>query len=203
MIVRFVIFIMRILVLSVLLVALVSSQSAWNTVSYLPSCYTGLPFSLELSNGNTVYTYVANDLPSFAVIDGKKGVIVGKSDKAGAYPVSIRVINVRGESVRRQYILNVIDAQVAEKGIWADKTGNYYSRVESKPFRIAASSSHRTVAVVGDAYTTSFSAINAAGRPVYAFLNLPDGLEGNSANGAITGSFAAAGIYTIAVSSVD
>jgi hypothetical protein len=140
---------MKIFVLSLLIVALVSAGSAWNTVSYLPSCYTGLPFSLELSNGQTAYTYIANDLPSFAVIDGKKGVIVGKSDKAGAYPVSIKVINQHGESVKRQYILNVIDSNSAEKGIWADKTGNYYSRVEAKPFRIAASSSHKTFAVVG------------------------------------------------------
>jgi len=34
-------------------------------------------------------------------------------------------------------------------------------------------------------------------------LNLPDGLDGDSREGTITGSFAAAGIYTIAVSSVD
>lgn len=140
---------MKILLLTLLVVALTSAGSPWHTVSYLPSVYTGLPFSLELGNGNTVYTYIANDLPSFAVIDGKKGVIVGKSDRAGAHPVSIKVINSQGESVRRQYILNVIDTNSAEKSIWADKTGNYYSRVDSKPFRIAASSTHKTYTVVG------------------------------------------------------
>ena len=70
----------------------------------------------------------------------------------------------------------MIDTNSAEKSIWADKTGNYYSRVEAKPFRIAASATSRTYAVAGKPFSASFAAVNAAGRPVYAFLNLPDGL---------------------------
>ena len=87
---------MKILLVTLLVVALVSSGHVWNTVSYLPSAYTGLPFSLQLGSGSTAYTFIASDLPAFAIIDGKKGVITGKSDKAGAYPVHIKVVNDQG-----------------------------------------------------------------------------------------------------------
>ena len=104
---------MKILVLTLVVVALALANKQWHTVSYLPSVYTGVPFSIPLGTGQVVYTYVASDLPSFVSIDGAEGVIVGKGDKAGAHPVHIKVINANGESVRRQYILNVIDTNAA------------------------------------------------------------------------------------------
>ena len=52
-----------------LIVALACAGS-WNVVDTLPACYTGLPFSVELSGGKDVYTYVGLDLPNWITLDG-------------------------------------------------------------------------------------------------------------------------------------
>ena len=72
----------------------------------LPSCYTTLPFSFSLATG---YTYESVDIPSWATIDEKKGVITGQHDKAGAWPFTLTVGNGNGKTINKQYILNVVD----------------------------------------------------------------------------------------------
>ena len=128
----------------VLLVALVFAGS-WDLPDSLPSSYTGLPFSFQLGSG---YGYVANGLPAWAVIDSSKGIITGKSEKAGAWPFTLDVSR-KSDKIKKQYILNVIDQGQAEKNIWAGKADNYYSRQVVNPFRIVASTSDKTFVKAG------------------------------------------------------
>jgi hypothetical protein len=99
----------------------------WNVVDTIPACYTGLPFSVELSGGKEVYTYVGLDLPNWITLDGSKGVIKGSSDQAGAWPISIKVSNSKGNSVNKQYIINVVD--ISKGKVWASSSSSsYYER---------------------------------------------------------------------------
>jgi hypothetical protein len=183
-----------------LLVTLAVSQ-AWDVVDTLPPCYTGLPFNLELSNGrDRGYIFESRDLPSWAVLDTKRGVITGSSQIPGAWPVTIRV-GRDGRFVNRQYILNVVD--VTKGSVWAKESKNYYERKVDNPFRVVPSSSHSTVASRGAPFEYRFGAENAVGSTVFAFLNLPDGLRGDTRTGSITGAFTVPGIYTLGVESAD
>ena len=181
-----------------LLVALVFAGS-WDLPDSLPSSYTGLPFSFQLGAG---YTYTATDLPAWAVIDSAKGLLTGRSDKAGAWPFTLAVSS-KTDRISKQYILNVIDQSLAEKNIWAVKTDNYYSRKVVNPFRIIASTTDKTFVNVGDKFSYRFSTQNQVGNPVWAFLNLPDGIVGDAQTGSLVGTFTVPGIYTIGVESAD
>ena len=78
------------------------ASGAWNVPDTLPQCYTGLPFNLELSSSNAAsYTYHSDDLPSWASLDGKKGVITGSSQQAGAWPINVKVSDSKS-SVNKQ-----------------------------------------------------------------------------------------------------
>ena len=91
-----------------LLVATATAMTGdWDDIpDSLPSCYTTLPFSFSLATG---YTYESVDIPSWATIDEKKGVITGQHDKAGAWPFTLTVGNGNGKTINKQYILNVVD----------------------------------------------------------------------------------------------
>ena len=184
-----------------ILVALliVSAFAGWNVPDSLPSCYTGLPFSYELGKG---YTYHPYNLPVWASIDSSKGVITGVSHKAGAWPFAIEY-RLEGKSVKKQYILNVIDSNTAKDKIWAGKSDNYYGRKVHNPFRILPSATHKTYVQVGEPFSYSFRTQHNVGAPVYAFLNLPEGIVGDSKTGSLVGKFAVPGIYTIGVESAD
>jgi hypothetical protein len=195
---------MKVIIAALLIVAVVSGGAdTWSLPSSLPSCYTGLPFSLELSTGSADYSFEARDLPAFAAIDGKKGVISGKSESAGAWPINVKVSSKGGKSISRQYIINVIDSAAAEVNIWAGKANNYYERSVSKPLRVVATKSASTVVAKGDQFSYKFNTENAVGNPVFAFLNLPEGLSGDSKTGGISGAFVVPGIYTIGVETAD
>ena len=181
-----------------LLVALVFAGS-WDLPDSLPSSYTGLPFSFQLGAG---YTYAATGLPAWAIIDSAKGLLTGRSDKAGAWPFTLAVSS-KTDRISKQYILNVIDQSLAEKNIWAGKTDNYYSRKVVNPFRIIASTTDKTFVNVGDKFSYRFSTQNQVGNPVWAFLNLPDGIVGDAQTGSLVGTFTVPGIYTIGVESAD
>lgn len=181
-----------------LLVAIVFAGH-WDLPDSLPSAYTGLPFSFQLGAG---YSFSAVGLPSWAVIDSSKGVLVGTCDQAGAWPFTLRVSS-KTDKIEKQYIINVIDQGKAEKNIWAGKADNYYSRKVVNPFRILASPTHKTFVNVGEKFTYSFSTQNQVGKPVWAFLNLPDGIVGDAQSGSLVGTFAVPGIYTIGVESAD
>lgn len=187
-------------ILIALLIASAFAGSAWNIPDSLPSCYTGLPFSFELGKG---YTYKSVDIPAWAAIDGAKGILTGVSDKAGAWPFGLRVIDGTGRSIDRQYILNVIDRNAAKDQIWAGQADNYYSRKVVNPFRIIASKTDKTFINVGDRFAYSFRTENQVGSPVYAFHNLPSGIVGDIKSGALSGAFTVPGIYTIGVESAD
>lgn len=186
-----------------LFITLALSGDAWEVVDTLPPCYTGLPFNLELGNGkDRGYTYTSIDLPSWASIDRTKGVIVGSSQSAGAWPVSIRVADAKGRQVNKQYILNVID--VTKGSIWAtENSKSYYERKVDRPLRIVPSKSDSTVTSKGSSFTYRFGVENAVGSAVYAFLNLPEGLKGDATTGAISGAFTVPGIYTLGIESCD
>jgi hypothetical protein len=93
-------------ILIALLVA-TAIASDWDDIpDSLPSCYTTLPFSFSLAPG---YTYKSVDIPSWAIINEKKGIITGQYDRAGAWPFTLTVGNQNGKTVNKQYILNVID----------------------------------------------------------------------------------------------
>jgi len=56
---------------------------------------------------------------------------------------------------------------------------------------------------VGDKFTYSFGSENHVGSPVFAFLNLPNGLQGDAKTGSISGAFTVPGIYTLGVECAD
>jgi len=186
-----------------LLSALANSQLSWHVVDSFPSCYTGLPFTINLGTGREVYTYQVTGLPAFAVLDGTTGIITGKTEVVGAYPVSVRIGSRAGQWVTRQYILNVLDAQAAQTNIWAGSANSYYERPVVAPLRVVASKAHSTIVRVGSPFSYKFDVVNAHGAPVYAFLNLPDGIVGDVRAGTITGTFGVAGIYTLGVETAD
>lgn len=191
------------LILSALLVVLVVSGSWNDVVSYLPTCYTGLPFKLPLTNGNlNGYTYLSSNLPSFASID-RDGVIIGSTAIAGAFPVHVSISDNNGVKVIKQYILNVADAGKQGDSLWSTKSSNYYSRNVENPFAIVSDSNAKLILSVGDNFHYSFRTKNNIGKPVFAFLNLPEGLSGDNYLGSVSGSFATAGIYTLGVESAD
>lgn len=187
-------------ILIALLIASAIAGGAWNIPDSLPSSYTGLPFSFELGKG---YTYRSTDIPAWAIIDSAKGIISGVSEKAGAWPFGLRVTDAAGRFIDRQYILNVIDRNVAKDQIWAGKADNYYSRKVANPFRIIASRTEKTFINVGDKFFYSFRTENQVGAPVFAFHSLPDGIVGDAKSGALSGAFTVPGIYTIGVESAD
>jgi hypothetical protein len=177
--------------------------AAWDVVDTLPPCYTGLPFSLELGNSNALgYTYSSISLPTWAYLDSIKGAISGSSREAGAWPVSVKVSDKSGKYVSKQYILNVVD--VTQNNVWvSDASSSYYNRKVVNPLRILPSKSDSTVTKKGSAFSYRFATENAVGSPVFAFLNLPDGLIGDSQTGAISGAFTVPGIYTLGIESAD
>lgn len=186
---------------AILIALLIASAFAgWNLPESLPSCYTGLPFSFTLGAD---YVYNAIDLPAWAAINGARGILTGQSDKAGAWPFSLRVTDKGGLSINKQYILNVIDRNVAKDNLWAGKADNYYGRKVVNPFRVLPSRSDRTYVDVGTVFSYGFRTENHVGYPVYAFLNLPDGIVGDAKTGALSGKFTVPGIYTIGVEAAD
>ena len=193
---------MKAVLIAALIAVVLSGHVAWEVVASFPSCYTGLPFNIAIGNGHAHYSYQAFDLPAFAKFDAVKGVISGTSSIAGAYPIAIKVGH-EGNYIRRQYILNVLDAEKAHDHIWAGHAKNYYERAVVDPFRVIASRSYPTVVSVGEAFNYKFGVANAVGAPVYAFLNLPDGLHGDVRAGSISGAFGVAGIYTLGVETAD
>lgn len=88
---------------------------------------------------------------------------------------------------------------MAKNNIWAGKSDNYYSRKVVNPFRILASKVDKTYVNVKDSFSYKFITENQVGVPVFAFLNLPEGLVGDSKTGSIVGKFKVPGIYTIGV----
>jgi hypothetical protein len=199
---------MKAIISALLIVAVLSggaseTASLWSgVVSSLPSCYTGLPFNLELAGGSSSYSYEARDLPSFAAIDAKKGVITGRSESAGAWPINVK-ITTAGKSTNKQYIINVIDTNEAKDNLWVGQTNNYYDRKVSKPLRVIAGNIGSTVVSRGDSFSYNFKTENAVGNAVFAFLNLPDGLSGDAKTGGISGAFVVPGIYTLGVETAD
>jgi hypothetical protein len=190
-----------------LLVGIALTATPWDVVDTLPSCYTGLPFNLELGNGNSdsTYSYAANGLPSWASLDSGKGVISGSSQQAGAWPISVNVADSNSKaSVSKQYILNVVDVTAASNDVWASNTTtNYYQRNVSNPLRVVPSTTDATVVSKGSSFSYKFGTENAVGSAVYAFLNLPSGITGDAKTGTISGAFAVPGIYTLGVESAD
>jgi len=188
---------MKILVLSLLVAAaFAGAVPQWDLPGSLPSCYTTLPFSFSLTPG---YTYKSVDIPAWAAINEKQGIITGKYDKAGAWPFTLNIGDGKGNSINKQYILNVVDRNDAEKEIWAGSSNNYYGRNVQSPFRIIANPTAQTVVQVGDKFSYSFKTENQVGSPVYAFLNLPNGLVGDAKTGGISGAFTVPGIYILGV----
>jgi large repetitive protein len=183
-------------------IALTSSQ--WGVPDTLPQCYTGLPFNLELSNSNAAsYSYSSADLPSWASLDAKKGVISGSSQSAGAWPINVKVSDAKS-SVNKQYILNVVDVTAAGNDVWAsEKSTSYYERKVDKPLRVIPSKTDSTIVSKGKAFSYRFGSENAVGSTVYAFLNLPEGISGDAKTGALSGAFTVPGIYTLGVESAD
>ena len=105
-----------------------ASCTAWDVPSTLPTCYTGLPFNIEVGNSDS-YSYEAHALPSWAALDKQKGVITGSSDQAGAWPISIKVSDKNKNSANLQYIINVVDVKSDSSQVWAsNSTSNYYDR---------------------------------------------------------------------------
>ena len=72
---------MKTLIFALLVAAAVAGE--WNLPDSLPSCYTGLPFEFQLGVG---YTYKSVDIPKWAILNSKKGIITGKHSVAGAWP---------------------------------------------------------------------------------------------------------------------
>ena len=193
---------MKAILLALFVTLAVSGLNNWDLVDTLPACYTGLPFNLEISGGKERgYIYEGRDLPNWALLDVKKGIITGNSQSAGAWPVTIRVGDRDGKYVHKQYILNVLD--VTKGSVWASDSKNYYERKVQNPFRVVPSRTHSTVASRGAAFEYRFGSENAVGSNVFAFLNLPDGLKGDAKTGTISGAFAVPGIYTLGVESAD
>jgi hypothetical protein len=184
--------------------ATLALSGQWEVVDTLPQCYTGLPFNLEIGNGKDKgYKYSSADLPSWATIDSVKGSISGSNRQPGAWPVNVRVADSTGKATSKQYILNVVDVTETQN-VWAsDKSTSYYDRKVEKPLRVLPSRNDVTVIGRGDSFRYSFGIENAVGSPVFAFLNLPDGLKGDSKTGTISGAFTVPGIYTLGVESAD
>lgn len=91
---------MKILILSILVIlAFADSTEKWDVVSSLPVSYTGLPFNLELGLGHTEYSWKAYTIPSFVHLDSVKGILTGQSQRTGAWPVTIKVINKGGQQL--------------------------------------------------------------------------------------------------------
>ncbi|CAM6006512.1 unnamed protein product [Sphagnum balticum] len=178
-------------------------QVPWDIVSSLPSGYTGLPFNLELTNGPENYQFKGHNVPQFATLDTVKGVITGQSSKAGAYPFSVDVTDNSGDKISQQYILNVVDVNTASQDVWANTTSNYYDRPVTNPFQVVPDSSAATIINAANNFNYNFKTNNAVGSPVFAFLNLPQGLTGDANTGIISGQFAASGIYTLGVEAAD
>jgi len=161
---------MKALLIALLVSAVLAGKTTWNLPDSLPSCYTTLPFNFTLTPG---YTYKSTDLPSWASIDQKQGLLIGQSDKAGAWPFSLSVGDSKGNSIDKQYIINVIDHNSAANDLWANSTDSYYSRKVDNPFRIVANLAASTIVNVGDKFSYNFKTENQVGSPVFAFLNLP------------------------------
>ncbi len=191
---------MKTILIAVLVATALAGGAKWDLPDSLPSCYTTLPFSFSLNPG---YTYKSVDIPTWAAINQKQGIITGKYDRAGAWPFTLLVSDGKGNSINKQYILNVVDRDGAERDIWASSSKSYYTRNVANPFRIIADSGAKTVYQAGDKFSYSFRTENHVGSPVFAFLNLPDGLVGDSKTGAISGSLTVPGIYILGVESAD
>ena len=185
--------------------ALTSNTNRWNVVDTLPDCYTGIPFEISLGNNDAVdYSYSLSDLPTWATFDDSKGAITGSSKQAGAWPINVKVSDKSGKQANKQYILHVVNANSDSNSVWAsNETTNYYQRKVDKPLRVAPSSKDSTILKSGDKFSYKFGTENAVGSPVFAFLNLPEGLTGDTKTGTISGVFAVLGIYTLGVESAD
>lgn len=109
--------------------ALAGGSTKWEVNGVLPQCFTGLPFNLEIGTGSANYVYFADDLPSWATLDSKKGVITGSCNTPGAWPITIKIADKGGNQIKKQYILNVADVSSSTANVWAEKGNtNYYGR---------------------------------------------------------------------------
>lgn len=194
---------MKIIIAALLVVAVLSGSAAWNVQSSLPSCYTGLPFNLPLTSGSASYTWKAVNIPSFVTFNAKTATLSGSSKTTGAWPCSVQASDSQGNSKTFQYIINVIDS-ASPSAVWASKeTDNYYTRSVANPLVITPDSSKSTLVSAGQSFNYQFKTKNNVGNPVYAFINLPDGISGDSSSGVLSGAFTVPGIYTIGIQSAD
>ena len=107
-------------------------------------------------------------------------------------------------SITKQYIINVIDMKNANQDIWASSsTTNYYARSVTNPLRVVPSATDSTLVSTGTPFSYKFGTQNAVGKTVFAFLNLPNGITGDTATGTLSGAFTVPGIYTLGVESAD
>ena len=195
---------MKLFLLTLLVVFAFAGESKWDVVSSLPPTYTGLPFNLELGLGDVNYQYELQLAPEFVSLDAAKGVLIGRSTKAGAHPIAIRVRNQLGKVLHKQLILNVVNAE--RTNLWAGAAKNYYDRqVEGdQVFRVYGHHNPRdTLVHVGKPFNYRFLTANGIGSPVFAFHDLPSTLVGDVYSGTVTGTFGVAGIYTFGVESAD
>lgn len=92
----------------------------------------------------------------------------------------------------------------ANQDIWASSsTTNYYARSVTNPLRVVPSATDSTLVSTGTPFSYKFGTQNAVGKTVFAFLNLPNGITGDTATGTLSGAFTVPGIYTLGVESAD
>lgn len=197
------------LVLSAFLIVLAVSGSAtsqWSdVVSYLPTCFTGLPFKLPLTTSqNNSYVVKSTNLPTFATID-KSGSIAGTTNSTGSFAIKVLISTPdNSSSITKQYILSVTDLSSADSSqLWSTSTNNYYTRNVTNPLTVTANANSSLIVNSGDKFSYTFKAKNQVGNVVFAFLNLPAGITGDNKAGTISGSFQAAGIYNLGIETAD
>jgi hypothetical protein len=153
-------------------------------------------------SSNTNSLYKAITAPSFAQIS-TNGTVIVNSNQAGSWPLGVQVYDkTSATSENRQYILRVLPP-ANQSNIWALNNDNYYSQQSTNnPFRVSLNNPP-SILSAGNHFSYSFGASNGQGNLVYAFLNLPNGLQGDANTGIVTGTIANPGVYTLGCSVAD
>ncbi|MGI6854427.1 putative Ig domain-containing protein [Mesorhizobium sp. 1B3] len=134
---------------------------------------------ISASGGEGAITFAANGLPAGLAIDSGTGAITGTPAADGTLTVVVTATAATAGTASASYTMVITAAPVV--------------------FTIPDGSA-LTSGMVGVAYSdTSVSASGGSGAISYTAIGLPAGLSMDSATGAITGTPAADGIFTVAV----
>ena len=169
------------------------------TTTALPQGHEGVAYSFSMAAGGGIgaYTWSASGLPANLTINSVTGLISGIPGIGGTYPVIITVTDSASPANQdtKNYNLVITDNGGALQILTTELTRN---GLEVYPATPPAGWLPLPPPgwVIGQAYTTTLTAIGGTGDLVWSASNLPAGLN-ISTDGVVTGTPTTDGLYNI------